>query len=168
LIGTPEAKNDPAVRDALLRRKDNEGFEAALSDMHGAYLQNRGSREKQSLDRLKSAINSMFSDMDQGFAAQDFEFQSDTAYMVRTLLIQFDAICSLNQDCLPELHYLNDDFQLGSMGRWDGWQIPGMQQIPDPSRDPLAKMPPSWTPESQRTDLRARYQLFVKLRGSHN
>jgi hypothetical protein len=119
LIGTPEAQNDPAVRDALLRRKDNGGFEAALSDMQGAYLQNRGPREKESLDRLKSAINSMFSDMDQGFAAQDFEFQSDIAYMVRTFLIQFDAICSLNQDCLPELHYLNDDLQLGSMGRWD-------------------------------------------------
>jgi hypothetical protein len=37
--------------------------------------------------------------------------------MVRTFLMKFDAIFTLNQDLLLELHYLNDNIMLGSPGR---------------------------------------------------
>ena len=147
LIGSPEAQADAAIRTALLRRKDIGGFEAALSDIQAAYLHNKGASEKTSLDRFQTAINSMFSDMDSGFAAQHLEFQNDIAYMVRTFLIQFDAIYSLNQDCLPELCYLDDNIQFGSAGKWNGWQLPGMRPIPDPTRHPLDRAPLLWTPD---------------------
>jgi hypothetical protein len=168
LIGSPEAQADAAVRTALLRRKDSGGFEAALSDIQAAYLHKKGTSEKTSLDRLQTAIDSMFSDMDKGFAAQHLEFQNDIAYMVRTFLIQFDAIYSLNQDCLPELCYLDDNIQLGSAGKWHGWQLPGMRPIPDLSRHPLDRTPLLWTPDPSRQTVAEKYQAFIKLHGSHN
>jgi hypothetical protein len=168
LIGSAEAQTDPAVRAALLRRKDNGGFEAALSDLQAAYLHRKEASEKLSLDRIQAAIESMFSDMDSGFAAQEFEFQNDMNFMVRTFLMRFDVIYSLNQDCLPELHYLNDNIQLGGRGNWNGWQLPGMRPIHDPTRQPLDKTPLQWTPEPARFVLTEEHQPFVKLHGSHN
>jgi hypothetical protein len=157
------------IRAALLRCKDSGGFEAALSDIQGAYLHGKGATEKANLDQLQAAIRSMFRDMDRGFAARHFEFQNDLAYLVRTFLIRFDAIYSLNQDGLPELHYLNGNVQLGSSGRWNGWQLPGMRLIPDPQRHPLDKTPlPLWTPEPSAFSIADKHQPFVKLHGSHN
>lgn len=169
LIGAPEVQANAAIRTALLRRKDNGGFEAALSDIQGAYLHSKGATEKANLDQLQAAIRGMFLDMDRGFAARNFEFQNDIAYLVRTFLIRFDAIYSLNQDGLPELHYLNGNIQLGSSGRWNSWQLPGMRLNPDPLRHPLDKTPiPLWTPEPSKFLLADKNQPFVKLHGSHN
>ena len=111
----------------------------------------------------------MFLDMDRGFAARHFEFQNDLAYLVRTFLIRFDAIYSLNQDGLPEFHYLNGNIQLGSSGRWNGWQLPGMRVVPNPQRHPLDKIPLSlWTLEPSKFLIADKDQPFVKLHGSHN
>jgi hypothetical protein len=106
LIGAPEVQDNAAIRTALLQRKDNGGFEAALSDMQGAYLHSKGATEKANLDQLQAAIRGMFLDMDRGFAARNFEFQNDIAYLVRTFLIRFDAIYSLNQDGLVASDHL--------------------------------------------------------------
>ena len=168
LIGCREVQDDPAARAALLRRKDNGGFEAALADMQAAYLHRKGPTEKASLDRLQSAIRTMFADMDKGFADTRFEPQNYIAFLVRSFLVRFDAIYSLNQDCLTEIHYLNDNIQFGSPGKWNGWQLPGMRPLPDPNRHPLDKAPLKWTPEPTQFHLDDKRQPFVKLHGSHN
>jgi hypothetical protein len=102
LIGSPEAQTDAGVRAALLRRKDNGGFEAALSDVQAAYLHGKGTAEKSTLDNMQAAIRGMFGDLDRALAARSFEFQNYISYLVRTFLIRFDAIYSVNQDGLPE------------------------------------------------------------------
>jgi len=44
--------------------------------------------------------------MDKAFDRITFEFQNEVQYMVRSFLIQFDAIFTLNQDLLMERFYL--------------------------------------------------------------
>jgi hypothetical protein len=67
----------------------------------------------------------MFADMDQAFAAiTDFESQNAIEYMVRSYLVRFDAIFTLNQDLLMERHYLDGNIQLSTCRERKGWQIP--------------------------------------------
>ncbi|MCX7307064.1 MAG: hypothetical protein NTZ72_03590 [Afipia sp.] len=168
LIGCPEVRADAAVQAALHRRRTAGGFESALSDIQGSYLHSKGATEKASLDRAQSAITSMFAAMDKGFAERPFEPQNDIAYLVRTFLAKFDAIYSLNQDCLPEIRYLNDNVMLGSSGKWAGWQLPGMRPVHDPNRDPLRPTPGKRTPDAANFRVAPNLQPFIKLHGSHN
>jgi SIR2-like domain len=110
----------------------------------------------------------MFNDMDQAFAAiTQFEPQNELAYMVRSCLIRFDAIFTLNQDLLIERHYLNGNIELSSYLQWGGWQIPGTRQIqgdgwPDPGATQRFPLPPSdFCIEPDR-------QPYFKLHGSSN
>jgi SIR2-like domain len=115
----------------------------------------------------------MFADMNRGFANRDFEFQTDTAYLVRTFLVLFDAIFTLNQDLLLERHYLNDNVMLGNhpRGRWNGWQIVGMQRrhatnaagfiVPGEANLGI------WVP-APKAVIEPRYQPYIKLQGSSN
>jgi len=80
------------------------------------------------LRAFEAAINSMFEDMNTGLGAvRNFEFQDEISVMVRTCLEQFDPIFTLNQDILLEQHHLNDNVMLASLGRWTGWQLPGLK-----------------------------------------
>lgn len=168
LIGCPEVRADVAVQAALLKSRSAGGFEAALSDIQGNYLHVKGATEKLSLDRAQSAITSMFTTMDQGFTQGQFEPQSDIKYLIRTFLVRFDAIYSLNQDGLPEIHYLNENIMLGSTGKWTGWQLPGMRPVLDTTRDHFSRLPGKRTPDPENFRLAPNMQPFIKLHGSHN
>jgi SIR2-like domain len=74
---------------------------------------------------------------------------------------------TLNQDLLMERHYLNDNVGLSSYRRWNGWQIPGMRQLPseglpDPGTTQWCQLSPS--------DFRVspNLQPYFKLHGSSN
>jgi len=104
-------------------------------------------------------MNKAFSEL------SDFEFQNDIKFPVRTFLVKFDAIFSLNQDLLLETHYLNDNILLGSNGKWDGWQIPGMRLAPylaGHATSPIKK----WVPNQPPFEVSARHQPYFKLHGS--
>lgn len=51
----------------------------------------------------------MFNQMDNAFARTTFEPTNDLQFMIRTFLVRFDAIFTLNQDLLLERHYLDGE-----------------------------------------------------------
>lgn len=168
LIGCDEVRGDANVQAALRRYRTDGGFEAALSLIQGNYLHTKGAAERASLDAAQSAIASMFATMDEAFTQRVFEPQNDIKYLIRTFLVGFDAIYSLNQDCLPEIRYLNDNVMLSAPGKWNGWELPGMRPVMDSSRDPLSQLPVKRTPSSDHFQLTQKMQPFIKLHGSHN
>lgn len=110
----------------------------------------------------------MFADMDKAFASiANFEPQNDIAYMVRTFLVRFDAIFTLNQDLLMERHYLDGNVALSSNRRWNGWQVPGMRPTPNPGLpDPGATR---WSPlDPSKFAVSGNLQPYFKLHGSTN
>lgn len=124
-------------------------------------------------DLLLAILSGMFNAMKNAFVGMgaSFEFQTTNMNMnVAVFLQKFDAIFTLNQDTLLEAHYLNDDIGGLGRGRWNGWQIPGLEEPPRS----MVRMS-----SSERTMMRtARTSGFVlsgkneqpyyKLHGSHN
>ena len=133
------------------------GFEAALAEVQTAWMQDyhqhladpdiRFSHPKDHLDRFQTALERMFGDMNGAFKKlTEFEFQSGAEFSVRRFLARVDAIFTLNQDLLLEYQYLDDTVQLSSDGKWNGWQILGMQKTPhyfSGAQEPVMK----WAPE---------------------
>ena len=108
---------DEPLRQLLWKHRRGEGFEGVLGDLQEQHLRSADPITRVQLRRLEEAIGQMFSDMDRGFANRDFEFQTDTAYLVRSFLILFDAIFTLNQDLLLERNYLNGNVMLATTQR---------------------------------------------------
>jgi hypothetical protein len=166
LLGCPQV--DAEIRDLLWSYKRKGGFEEALAHVQDEYARRRDTLTEQRLTRLQDAISQMFTDMDKAFATiMNFEPQNDIAYMVRSFLVRFDAIFTLNQDLLMERHYLNGNVELSSYRRWNGWQIPGMRQIPNRGLpDPGATR---WSPLDQSEfAVSSNLQPYFKLHGSMN
>jgi hypothetical protein len=106
---------DGPIRDLLWSYKRRGGFEEVLAYVQTEYAQRRDVSSQERLTKLQTAVAEMFADMDAAFAAiTNFEFQNDTAYLVRNCLVRFDAIFTLNQDLLLERHYLNGNVALSS------------------------------------------------------
>lgn len=160
---------DADIKELLWQHKDKNGFEGALEELQNNFRQNPDVETVKRLKRLQEAITQMFDAMDRAFAETDFEFQNDIAYLVRTFLVQFDAIFSLNQDLLLERHYLDGNVELSSVRRWNGWQIPGMKRIPGSAASPLEKHTGKWTPMSPDDwIISSNLQPYIKLHGSSN
>src|SRR5713101_3447523 len=108
-----------------LLKQHHKNFETALSE-----VQNRsrsGSLDaKARLDRLQGAIVGMFNDINRRFeVSTQFEFSNTTTFSVKHFLARFDAIFTLNQDSLLELHY-RDAMEVTNPMRWNGMQMPGI------------------------------------------
>src|SRR5258708_7026318 len=117
LLGVPDI--DDQVRHQLWSDKSRGGgFEDSLAE-----FQQRGDERR--LRGFDAAIVGMFNEMNQAFSNTKFEPQTHNDYLVRSFLVRFDAIFSLNQDLLLEHHYLDDNVSLSQFRRWSGWQIPG-------------------------------------------
>jgi hypothetical protein len=128
LLGCPEI--DAELRLLLWRSKENGGgFEETLAELQDAYSQSKSPTNERRLSVLTGALVGMFNEMSNAFEQRPFEPQSNRAYMVRTFLNRFDLIFTLNQDTLLEQHYLDDNVQLNSNGKWNGWQIPGTRPL---------------------------------------
>jgi hypothetical protein len=117
LLGCKEIVKSDYLKWLLWKHKRNGGFEAALAEVQEAWVQESQQRKydplyfstpKDNLDKFESALERMFTDMNQAFSAlATLEFQNEVKLMVRPFLAQFDAIFTLNQDLLLETHYLN-------------------------------------------------------------
>jgi hypothetical protein len=92
-------------------------------------------------------------------------------YLIRSFLVHFDAIFTLNQDLLLERHYLDGNIALSQPRRWNGWQIPGIKPfnsgsqgfdpIPAPARTQMPDDPVNFTEPPGA-------QPYYKLHGSTN
>jgi hypothetical protein len=170
LLGCPEI--DEHLRHLLWKNKSRGGgFEDALAELQVENSRGAGESVRKQLDDLQAAIVGMFNAMDHAFAGVKFELQNQLEYLVRTFLVRFDAIFTLNQDLLLERHYLDQNIDLAQARRWSGWQLPGTK--------PLNPMPHAYDPDLEKTAMRAPedeanfkehpgLQPYYKLHGSTN
>jgi hypothetical protein len=166
LIGSPEI--DENVCNLLWKHRRQGGFEGALAELQDAYFRS-GSEPPEALKRLQRAVASMFDAMDEGFARIDrFEPQQNTDQLVRTFLIRFNVIYTLNQDTLLERHYLNGNVHLGAPNRWNGWDIPGTRAEPQPANFYGEPRVDRRVPLDGGFAFQDRLQPYVKLHGSSN
>src|SRR5690349_20364729 len=130
--------------DDILHRTGN--FEEALSQLQLEYVSQQTSATRARLDHLQSAILEVFGNMDQALADRGhMEFSNAAQYSTQLFLSRFDAIFTLNQDLLLELHYRNET--RGSPPRWSGEQFPGMQLPPNfRNSTPAEQLKAIWYP----------------------
>ncbi len=167
LVSCKPVWEDIGLRRILLDHKTS--FEDALARVQASYRCSRDAENSRRLELLQSALVKMFTAMDAGFCRREFEFQNEISYLLRTFMIRFDAIFSLNQDSLLERHYLNDNVALGSAGRWTGWQLPGLEHVPDGTGAPFDGQLMQWRPQSaEGFKVRKHDQPCFKLHGSMN
>jgi hypothetical protein len=99
--------------DAQLTRMLNRtNFEDTLTQVQGNYLHSRTPENEERLKLLQDALSSMFDRMNKYFQSRTFEFSSDVSKSFQKFLVRFDAIFSLNQDLLLEIHYRNENAAL--------------------------------------------------------
>jgi hypothetical protein len=167
LVGLPEIRKHERLVALLWQHQSSGGFEDVIAAVQRDYKSNPGAHHTE-LITLQDAVGQMFADMNEGYAATPgWEFQRQLEFMVRTFLIRFEAIFTLNQDLLLEQKYLDDNIMLSSSGRWGGWQIPGMT-LNVQSLQPLQERATgTWTPSTSMT-CDHRYQPLYKLHGSVN
>lgn len=106
--------------------QQSSGFEAALEALREE--SNRGTPgAKDRYDLLQRAVGDCFREMNVALADRNFNFSTDRAFSVSGFLGRFDAIFTLNQDLLLELHY---DPSLEDERRWIGFNFPGVAGVP--------------------------------------
>jgi hypothetical protein len=153
---------DHAELSSLLRRIGN--FEEALSQVQTDFRSQQGAETTTRLDRFQTAILDSFGAMNDAFASMPgMEFSNDRAFSVQEFLSKFDAIFTLNQDLLFELHY---NIELHGFRRWNGHHFPGMQPPANWRTNRLCNV---WHPMPE-PDLRVEQNLqpIFKLHGSVN
>jgi hypothetical protein len=169
LIGCTELAGD--LRTLLWDSKaKGGGFEDALADLQNEYARTADARTKTRIDLLQSALAGMFNQMDNAFATTTFEPTNYLQFAIKTFLVRFDAIFTLNQDLLLERHYLDDNVALSSARRWSGWQMPGLKPLhPNPPYfDPNLAKVAIRTPDPSAFQEQGGFQPYYKLHGSSN
>jgi hypothetical protein len=168
LIGAPEVIANPYLRGVLFKHR-GDGFEQALIEVQTDYFRDPAQYGKR-LEGIQTAIAQIFDRMNRSYEqnCMGIEFQNDKRMLLRTFLVEFDAIFTLNQDVLLELHYLQHVLLASDSRRWDGPQIPGMTRV-RPEEQTLGR---HWaagrlTPSSTY-EFHARFQPLIKLHGSSN
>jgi SIR2-like domain len=169
LLGCPEIMSDQPLRDLLWKYQATGGFEDALAELQRGYSPGFAQHwSKEQLNKFQGCVGRMFDDMNQGFLnRRDLEFnRTDTKRMVRSFLMRFDAIFTLNQDVLLEHFYSSDKIVQKQVRP----EIPGMERI-QPSEpihaESLSRA--TWRPRSPgdfRTSSGS--QQYIKLHGSSN
>lgn len=167
LIGHDEVAGDVYLRKLLWDHRTSGGFENALAEVQAAFGTDPG-KYAPSLHRLQAAISNVFAGMNQAFfQAPRIEFQQHIARMLRTFLVRFDAIFTLNQDVLLEHHYF-PHIELAEPRRWNGPQLPGLRRIPNSE----VTIDPSWGKDTWvptgSLQIEQHLQPCFKLHGSSN
>ena len=159
LLGHPDI--DKQIRDILWHCRRKGGFEAALAKLQ------QDDPEGERIVRLQRALINMFRDMDNAFAAINFNFNSMSKTSISNFLTRFDAIFTLNQDLLIERHYLQtDDVALQSSGRWSGYILPGLVKN-GTGLDTWGDIG-IWEPSGTDYAFKKDVQPYFKLHGSAN
>ena len=160
--------SDDAFLQSLLNRSTT--YEDALAKVQNDYVRLGDHDTRARLDQLQSAIRATFDEMNLGFAQLvNFEFQNppQVTTSVSTFLAQFDAIFTLNQDLLLELHYFNNGHMVLRPNKWSGYALPGTEPVFNPS----SPFPRDRTKEKLRVtsgpfSVSSRLQPYYKLHGS--
>jgi len=159
------------ANDAGLNRllRESGSFEEALGRVQAEFRAQPTPATRLALDGMQGAILAVFNRMNLAFAAiPSMEFGPPPHFVASSVLrflARFDAIFSLNQDLLLELHY---NIELHNHRQWQGHQFPGMQPPPhwrgQITRDQLDTI---WMP-SAALNVEPRLQPIFKLHGSVN
>jgi hypothetical protein len=152
--------------EELLKLLHTKNFEDALARLQEEYLCiSRGTYplHVERLDKFQAALSAVFDRMNREFQSLQFEFSKDVSRSFGKFLTGFDAIFTLNQDLLIELHYRNDNVALWHGTRWQGWEMPGLRALR--VTDPHDRASGKWRSEAPFT-LRPNIQPYFKLHGS--
>jgi hypothetical protein len=152
-----ELHDDPE----LVKRLRSGPFEDAFA----AFQRPRGDDEaSKRLRRLQTSVTGLFARMNAALAAMPFEFNNTVANSIKAFLERFDAIFTLNQDLLLEIHYQPTLVST----RWSGVTIPGMQPSYEAAHSGLSDPTKlTWRPQGDTT-VRGKIQPYYKLHGSSN
>ena len=105
----------------------DRGFEDAIHEIQTRFRANNGALND--LLALQAAIEQTFRAMNLAFVERPaLNFSNDAAFSVIDFLARFDAIFTLNQDLLLEMHYLG--VELANRRQWNGIQWPGVRALP--------------------------------------
>ena len=149
----------------LLQQHD---FETVLAMVQAEFAQKASSAAETRLRGTQAAIRDVFSRMNLAFQRRrTMEFGNDIAFGIQPYLARFDAIFSINQDMLLELHYHRHDPGIWAGTKWNGYVIPGMVERAQSSPYPYDVLRSQWNPTGD-FQLVAGQQPFIKLHGSSN
>jgi len=155
-----QLQNNPHLLQVLNRAN----FEDVLSQVQSEYLHARTAENQSRLDAMQQVLENVFSRMNAHFATVPFEFSNDIAHSIRKFLARFDAIFTLNQDLLIEVHYSNQDVAIWYGTRWQGYELPGLRELP--LEDPIAgRVRSKWVPQDEFAQT-PNMQPYFKLHGS--
>jgi hypothetical protein len=153
-------QNNPHLLQALNRGN----FEDVLSQVQSEYLATRTAETQDRLNAVQGALADVFGQMNAHFAARQFEFSNDIAHSIQKFLVRFDAIFTLNQDLLVEVHYDNRNVAIWHGTRWQGYELPGLREVP--LHDPIySRARSKWVPYDQFAQT-PNMQPYFKLHGS--
>jgi hypothetical protein len=116
------------------------------------------------LTRFQNAVSDLFSRLNKSFCTKNFEFTNELTFSVKEFVTKFDAIFSLNQDLLLEIHYMQN---FGVHAKWGSVVLPGMTPILSASHalfDPIA----CTRTATANTGVGSGAQPLYKLHGSSN
>ena len=169
LIADPEVRANQHIRTLLWEHRSN--FEEALAGLQEAYARDR-QVNREPLLLLQRAISRVFEKINKIFKRQDFETYQpvltlDRLRSVRWFLARFDAIFTLNQDLLLEIHYFDQNHGGQGERHWNGGSLPGLQPIGQPTNSATPWSSRFWTPTGD-LNVPPNSQPFYKLHGSTN
>jgi hypothetical protein len=117
------------------------------------------------LRRFQSSVVELFARLNKTYLNREFEFRNEVEFSVKRFLARFDAIFSLNQDLLLEIHYQQTFI---AQGKWNGVVIPGMRwEPPAGNSGPVDLTMCRWRPSTDAS-VSTGFQPFYKLHGSSN
>lgn len=152
-----ELNDDLEIANALRRGPFEDAFQ-------GFQLPSAARPPDAKLIRFQDAVSSLFSRLNKSFP-KNFEFNNELDFSVKSFLAKFDAIFSLNQDLLLEIHYV---YGFGLQEKWGGVFLPGMGRVAP--RDHIGPFDPTickWIPTDNPVGSPG-FQPFYKLHGSSN
>jgi hypothetical protein len=148
----------------LLQALHRANFEDVLSQVQSTYVATKTGENQDRLNAMQDALSDVFGRMNLHLADRQFEFSNDIAHSIQKFLARFDAIFTLNQDLLIEVHYNNQNVALWYGTCWQGYELPGLRELP--LENPLAgRVRSKWVPQDhfvQTPDM----QPYFKLHGS--
>ncbi|MGB6543206.1 MAG: SIR2 family protein [Xanthobacteraceae bacterium] len=155
----------------ILSLLQNHDFETVVAMVQADFDRSPSGETTERLRLVQEAVNAVFKRMNEMFAkTATLEFGSDVAFMIQKWLARFDAIFTLNQDLLLELHYHSNDPGVFAGTRWHphGWYMPGVREVRAPDAflesDGVRS---TWHPNGEHI-VRPNAQPYFKLHGSSN
>jgi len=174
LLGCPEMNQD--IQTALWRDKNRKaGFEDTLQDLRAEAEKYKSERLVESVRIFERMLEGMFHSMNNGFKPIRFNLLAPGTFTrgpehdpdhIRHFLASFDAIFTLNQDCLLELKCNEPGFHQLSGGRWRDMYCPGLRPVTSNGTEYAA--PGVFEPGSKLYELEPHRQPYFKLHGSCN